>query len=126
MTHQPLQYVFWLSNLRWIFVNPRALKMRQHNLVAYVAARAFLHDQNTVRQVDGLERVVRDKQHRSPIGLPQGQQFLAHAARCQFIKRAEWFIHQQDFRLDRKSPRDGSTLLHAARKLQRIEIGKPL
>ena len=48
---------------------------------------------------------------------PQFQQLLVQLVAHDFIERPEGLIHQQQLRLNGKSPRNGNPLLHAARQL---------
>jgi hypothetical protein len=68
---------------------------------------------------------VGDKKDRRLELRPNPQQDIFELQTGQRVERAEWLIHQQDFRLVRECPGDGDALLHAAGKLPRIMAFEP-
>jgi hypothetical protein len=82
-------------------------------------------DGDLVGEINRLADAVRDQHHgRSGLGANVQQQVL-HLHPRQFVERAEWLVHQQQFRLKNERAAQGDALLHAAGELRRVGVFEP-
>ena len=65
-----------------------------------------------------------DEDDRLALELVQRAELLLEELTRDRIKRAEWFIHEQNVRIAHERSCDRRSLTHAARKLRRIVISK--
>ena len=88
------------------------------------AARTRRHHHYAVRQVNGFRDGVRHEHHGGVGFGTDAQQLALHVLAGHFIKRTKWFVHQQQRRMCGKRTGDGNALLHAARQLPWVHVGK--
>ena len=83
---------------------------------------AGAEDSDFVGKINRLADAVRDQHHgRSGLGA-NIQQKVLHLHPRQFVERAEWLVHQQQFWLMNKRAAQGDALLHAAGELRRVGV----
>ena len=109
-------------------VEPRGFRPREDAQVhidhPVDATRSRRHDDDAVRQKHGFGHAVRDE-HDRRVGLrPDVQQLAVEALARHLIQRAEGLVHQEHRWPERQGAGDADTLLHAARELPGIAIGK--
>jgi hypothetical protein len=81
------------------------------------ATRARRHHRDAVGHENRFIDVVRDEEHRLPVGFPDAEQELLHQRACLVVKRAERLVEQQDLGIVGERAGQGGSLLHAAGEL---------
>ena len=84
------------------------------------------HHQHVVGQQYGFRDAVghhKDGDRHRP---PDPQQLLAHALTGQRVQRAKRFVHEEQVRFVDQRPGQSHPLRHAAGKLRRVTLFKPL
>ncbi len=61
---------------------------------------AILHDRNVRAKLDRLGEVVGDEDNRLVEAGLDGDEFVLHLAANERVERAEWFVKEEDFRVD--------------------------
>ena len=90
------------------------------------AARSWRHDHDSIGQKDRfLDRVGNENDGQAG-SRPDLDQFVLQPFAGHRVERAEGFVHQHDFGIIGEHAGNGNALLHAARKLVRIDVGKIL
>src|SRR5947199_238706 len=82
------------------------------------------HDGHPGRQEERLVQAVRDEDHGLARAPPDVEQPLAHQEARLLVERAERLVHQEDLRVERERAPDRHALLHPARQLARVLLGK--
>ena len=82
------------------------------------------HDDHSIRQVNSFRYRVRYKYNCCRGLTTNTQQFALHIFASHFVERTKWLIHEQQRWVCSKSTSNCNSLLHAARQLPRIQIGK--
>ena len=86
--------------------------------------RAVGHQQDAVGEQDRLIHVVRDHERGLPRVRHQAQHLVLQGAAGQRVERAERLVHEQQLRPDGERAGDADALLHAARQLRRLAVGR--
>ena len=86
---------------------------------------ALLHHADPVRQLEGFLLVVRDQDRRDLQRTLNVAQCAPELTADLDVQRAEGLVEQEHGRLEGQRPRDGDTLLLAARELARKRPAKP-
>src|SRR5947209_5592673 len=73
------------------------------------ASRPGSEHQHAVTERDRLAHIMRDKEDRLAGGRPDGLKLSMEPVSCQCIQRSEWFIHEQDSRIEGESACNGDT-----------------
>ncbi len=115
--------------IAWRVVQVRALARPRQRVLHHLRdarLRAVGHQQDAVGEQDGLVHVVGD--HEGGLaGLgDEAAHLLLQRAAGERVERAERLVHQQQFRRDGEGAGDADALLHAARELRRLALGRLL
>jgi len=83
------------------------------------------HEDDAIRQADGLPYVVRHEDHRLSSGAPNALDLSLQDLARLSIERRERLVHQKHRRVRREAPRNRTPLPHSTGQLVRIPIAKP-
>ena len=108
-----------------IFVHRLALARAFNIYIEYLpdrCRRRRSQDGDAVRKQQGLIDIIGHQNDRALLVLTNAFDLILQFGPGQRIKRRQWLVHQQDFRLHRERPGDSNALPHAAGKLRGLAV----
>ena len=72
------------------------------------------HHRYAIGEIDRLLHVMGDEEHGFRGAFPDAQQLGLHEPAGLRVQRAEWLVHQQDFRVEGEGARNCGALTHPA------------